>query len=123
MPAVTISSDFGAPQNKVWIGSPNPESNTEFLGCYHLGGGGSQNPFEWDLPAPLTPCPFLFSSMVCLYLFRGSWMAALTEQLVLSPPLAWARETQCKHIPWIVSYCGVGEERNLVLSLCPGHVP
>ncbi|KAJ1068788.1 hypothetical protein K5549_015736 [Capra hircus] len=32
--------------------------------------------------------------MVCLYLFRGSWMAALTEQLVLSPPLAWARETQ-----------------------------
>uniref|UniRef100_A0A8C6D2L1 Ig-like domain-containing protein n=1 Tax=Moschus moschiferus TaxID=68415 RepID=A0A8C6D2L1_MOSMO len=35
--------------------------------------------------------------MVCLYLFRGSWMAALTVILmVLSPPLAWARQTQHK---------------------------
>ena len=50
-------------------------------------------------------------------------MAALTEQLVLSPPLAWARETQRKYKPRIVSYCGVGKGRNLVLSLCPGHVP
>uniref|UniRef100_A0A8C0I1B7 Ig-like domain-containing protein n=1 Tax=Balaenoptera musculus TaxID=9771 RepID=A0A8C0I1B7_BALMU len=35
--------------------------------------------------------------MVSLYFSGGSWMAALTVILmVLSPSLAWARETQCK---------------------------
>ena len=38
-------------------------------------------------------------------------MAALLVMKGLSPLLAWARETQCKCIPWVVSYCSVGEER------------
>ena len=66
---------------------------------WDVGGGGSQYPFEGDLPAPLTLYPLLFSGMVRLYFSGGSWMAALIVMLmVLSPPLAWAREIQRKYI-------------------------
>ncbi|XP_057554522.1 DLA class II histocompatibility antigen, DR-1 beta chain-like [Hippopotamus amphibius kiboko] len=44
--------------------------------------------------------------MVCLYFSGGSWMAALTVILmVLSPPLAWARETQPHFLGYSTSEC------------------
>ncbi|XP_059967395.1 DLA class II histocompatibility antigen, DR-1 beta chain-like [Mesoplodon densirostris] len=44
--------------------------------------------------------------MVSLYFSGGSWMAALTVTLmVLSPPLAWARETQQNFLYQFKSYC------------------
>lgn len=92
------------------LGSPNPGANEFLVGIiWDVGGGGSQYPFERDLPAPLTLNPLLFSGMVCLYFSGGSWMAALIVMLmVLCPPLAWAREIQRKYIPWMVTYQGVG---------------
>uniref|UniRef100_A0A8B9Y0G4 Ig-like domain-containing protein n=1 Tax=Bos mutus grunniens TaxID=30521 RepID=A0A8B9Y0G4_BOSMU len=53
---------------------------------------------------------------VCLYFSKGSWMAALLVMMGLSPLLAWARETQCKRTPWVVSYCSVGEERGCLVK-------
>ncbi|KAM9075765.1 DLA class II histocompatibility antigen, DR-1 beta chain-like isoform 2-T2 [Megaptera novaeangliae] len=44
--------------------------------------------------------------MVSLYFSGGSWMAALTVILmVLSPPLAWARETQQDFLYQFKGYC------------------
>nr|XP_031544190.1 DLA class II histocompatibility antigen, DR-1 beta chain-like [Vicugna pacos] len=61
-------------------------------------GGGSQCPFEWDLPTPITRYLLLISSMVCLYFSGGSWMAALTVILmVLSPSLVWTKNTQSRY--------------------------
>uniref|UniRef100_A0A8C7BFX1 Ig-like domain-containing protein n=1 Tax=Neovison vison TaxID=452646 RepID=A0A8C7BFX1_NEOVI len=57
--------------------------------------------------------------MACLWFPRGFWMVALTVILmVLSPPMAWARDTPCKCAPWVVSYYGMREGRELILSLC-----
>uniref|UniRef100_A0A4W2GQQ2 BoLa class II histocompatibility antigen, DQB*0101 beta chain n=1 Tax=Bos indicus x Bos taurus TaxID=30522 RepID=A0A4W2GQQ2_BOBOX len=82
---------------------PIQEQMSSLVGIiWDVGGGGSQYPFERDLPAPLTLYPLLFSGMVCLYFSGGSWMAALIVMLmVLCPPLAWAREIQ----PHFLEYC------------------
>ena len=53
-------------------------------------------------------------------------MAALTVILiVMNPPLAWARDTptQVSALEQRMSYHGMGEGRELALSLCSGHVP
>ncbi|KAB1262013.1 HLA class II histocompatibility antigen; DRB1-4 beta chain [Camelus dromedarius] len=69
-------------------------------------GGGSQCPFEWDLPAPITRYLLLISSMVCLYFSGGSWMAALTVILmVLSPSLVWTKDTQPRFMVQAKSEC------------------
>ena len=106
------------------LGSPNPGAN-ELLGWYYLGCGwrGVTVPIWEDLPAPLTLCPLLFSSMVRLYFSGGSRMAALTVMLMmLSPPLVWAREIRRKCIPWrwpIVG-CGVRNGVSFVIISRPG---
>ncbi|XP_064332431.1 HLA class II histocompatibility antigen, DRB1 beta chain-like [Camelus dromedarius] len=69
-------------------------------------GGGSQCPFEWDLPAPITRYLLLISSMVCLYFSGGSWMAALTVILmVLSPSLVWTKDTQPRFMVQVKHEC------------------
>lgn len=106
---------------------PIQEQMSSLVGIiWDVGGGGSQYPFERDLPAPLSLYLVLFSGMVCLYFSRGSWMAPLIVMLmVLSPPLAWARKIQRKYIPWMVTYHGGGGwgGKELTLSLYPGQVP
>ena len=102
---------------------PIQEQMSSLVGIiWDVGGGGSQYPLERDLPAPLTLYPLLFSGMVHLYFSGGSWMAALIVMLmVLSPPLAWAREIQRKYIPWMVTYHGVGRNGvNFVTISRPG---
>ncbi|XP_057555264.1 DLA class II histocompatibility antigen, DR-1 beta chain-like [Hippopotamus amphibius kiboko] len=59
--------------------------------------------------------------MACLYFSGGSWMAALTVILmVLSPPLAWARETQQHFLLQFKSYCYFtnGTERVRYVTRC-----
>uniref|UniRef100_F1MJU5 Ig-like domain-containing protein n=7 Tax=Bos TaxID=9903 RepID=F1MJU5_BOVIN len=86
---------------------PIQEQMSSLVGIiWDVGGGGSQYPFERDLPAPLTLYPLLFSGMVCLYFSGGSWMAALIVMLmVLCPPLAWAREIQPHFLEYYKREC------------------
>lgn len=85
--------------------------------------GGSQSSLSETCLLPCAPSSLL-SSMVCLCFLGGSWMTALALILiVLSPPLAWARDTPRKCTPWVVSYFGGVGRKKLVLPLCPGHVP
>lgn len=82
----------------------------EVLGWYYLGSGQRRVTVWVRLTCSLCALSSLLSSMVCLCFLGGSWMTALTLLLmVLSPLLAWARDTPRKCIPLMVSYCG-GEE-------------